>query len=799
MSYYTGEAQPDVSAPVDRPRRDGDRIESAAFYVALAAVVLAPLAFLPTPYIALDAVKTVLIAICALVAFALNAVALYRSDSFSLPSRGVSWSATLVAVSLVVSSIFGTHASKSFFGQGFEINTAGFLIVLLLIGLSVFWSVLKKPERAVIVYVGMTASFLILYIGHALRFIAGPSFMSLGILQSVTSTVAGTWYDVAALAIVISTIALAALVFLPLSRRMKTVYAVLLVLSLVAAYIINSRIVWFSALVAFIAIAAYASSLKPRAPGGAIQSFMKRIVWLPVIIAVIAGALSWKGISLAGPVIRSLGAEHTSLVLPWQFSLDVTSGALKQAPFFGVGPNRFSQAYIVHKPFIINSTYAWDAEFNYAFGLLPTFIATQGLVGVLAWSLLAIFIGISIVRMLRKLPEDPHVRFTAATAVTTTVFLWILALLTVPSHTVVLYASIATAITLGIGAVYGSERRQITIKPRVATAAVSLIVVVCTMGVFSYAKDAAALAYFGSGAKALSERGDAVEADRLFGVSYTLNPSDVYLQARAEADIVHANQVASSITQGLPASTTEALVNQTVEAVNSANTYAGKAIGYDPTNYYNYLSAARVSELATSIQMDGAYDNTVAAYTRAIQINPLNPALYLNLARFQANNDHLEEATRTIGAGLQVKNDYLDAIFLLSQISAAQGNLTDAITAAQVASELYPNNAVVFFQLGLLNYNNKSYSSAATALERAIELQPDYANAKYFLGLTYVRLGRSADAIVQFSELAESNPDNEEVLFILSNLQSGRSPFADAQPPVTPDPENRPELPIDEE
>jgi tetratricopeptide (TPR) repeat protein len=196
--------------------------------------------------------------------------------------------------------------------------------------------------------------------------------------------------------------------------------------------------------------------------------------------------------------------------------------------------------------------------------------------------------------------------------------------------------------------------------------------------------------------------------------------------------------------------------------------------------------------------MDKAYENAVNSYAEAIRRNPLNPALYLSLAQLQASQNKLDDALRTLGAALQVKNNYLEAIFMLSQVTAAQGNLKDAITAAQVATELNPQNSVLFFQLGLLHYNNKDYVSSAKALETALKLQSDYANAQYFLGLSYARLNNISSAIEQFSRLAQSNPDNQEVAFILANLQAGKSPFADAKPPVTPTPEKRSSLPIKE-
>jgi tetratricopeptide (TPR) repeat protein len=75
-------------------------------------------------------------------------------------------------------------------------------------------------------------------------------------------------------------------------------------------------------------------------------------------------------------------------------------------------------------------------------------------------------------------------------------------------------------------------------------------------------------------------------------------------------------------------------------------------------------------------------------------------------------------------------------------------------------------------------------------------LDSQYANAKYFLGLSYERLGRREDAIKQFEGIKVTNPDNQEIELILSNLKAGKSPFTDARPPIDDQPERRSELPV---
>jgi len=162
----------------------------------------------------------------------------------------------------------------------------------------------------------------------------------------------------------------------------------------------------------------------------------------------------------------------------------------------------------------------------------------------------------------------------------------------------------------------------------------------------------------------------------------------------------------------------------------------------------------------------------------------------------QASQNKFDDAVKTLGAALQSKNNYIDAVFLLSQIYAAKGDLANATIAAQVAVQLNPQNPLTYFQLGLLQYYNKNYDASAQALAAAVKIQPDYANAKYFLGLSLARQNNATDALAQFTDLAASNPDNQEIALIVANLKAGKSIFADTQASTVPNPAKRQNLPI---
>jgi tetratricopeptide (TPR) repeat protein len=284
--------------------------------------------------------------------------------------------------------------------------------------------------------------------------------------------------------------------------------------------------------------------------------------------------------------------------------------------------------------------------------------------------------------------------------------------------------------------------------------------------------------------KELTAVGDSDSADKSFTKAISLDASDLYWQARAEVALVKAQKLAATVTSTTTASTSQAVLVEITDILGKGLSYAKSAIAFDPTNYYNYLSEARIGEAQTNVGMANAYDNTVKAYNSAIGTNPYNPSTYLSLASFEAGQKKYDDSITALGKSLQVKNNYLDAVYLLSQVYAAKGDTANAITAAKVAVELNPQNSLLLFQLGILDYNNKDYAGAVDALGKALKVQPDYANAKYFLGLSYARLNDPAKAIVQFDDLAKTNADNKDIALILSNLKAGKSIFSDTAVPT---------------
>jgi tetratricopeptide (TPR) repeat protein len=241
----------------------------------------------------------------------------------------------------------------------------------------------------------------------------------------------------------------------------------------------------------------------------------------------------------------------------------------------------------------------------------------------------------------------------------------------------------------------------------------------------------------------------------------------------------------------------EELQKQFTDGLTSAITAAKTATDRDSSNYLNWVSLGRVYDAVSIPQLGvtGAYETAQLTYIEALKRNPKNPGILMLLARLAVNRNDLKQAEVYAQQAVAIKNNYLDAYFLLSQIEVANGNINGAIKSVTSASVIDPTNPAIFFQLGLLKYNQGDFAGAITALERATTMTPDYANAKFFLGLSYEVVKEHEKAIKQFEDLRVSNPDSKEVEAILTNLKAGKSIFtnqADSKP------EKAKELPLKE-
>jgi tetratricopeptide (TPR) repeat protein len=224
----------------------------------------------------------------------------------------------------------------------------------------------------------------------------------------------------------------------------------------------------------------------------------------------------------------------------------------------------------------------------------------------------------------------------------------------------------------------------------------------------------------------------------------------------------------------------------------------------------------------------GSAKQAISAYDNAIKYNPHNPSLYLKKARAkfllvqrlerqmaqlrgsqdrqaqarlqglrEEQNKALDESEKFAEKSIEKKQNYSSAHMFLTNLYDRRGELEQAIAQLSNVVVLNPQNAGLYFQLGLLHYKNDDLGKAESSFRQALSINSDYANARYFLGLVYARQEKPEEALSQFERVQENNPENEEVKQIISNLEAGNPPLAGIAPSPQ-EPAEREEAPVED-
>lgn len=756
-------------------------------YCLLGLVFLLPIAFLPVIGVSLYAVKITLLAtvtvlfVGAFLAMTLSSgIIVFPKSKFLIPL-------ILFPVIAFVSSFFSGQLEKSAVGHMFELGTAASFLILSLLLFLVMFAVRSGATAGVkTIYAFILSSIVVIL--HLLVRIFGATILPEAVASRIPNFLLGGSIDTAIFLGVLVIASLSALNMFALSHKARLFLYALMVLAMLfvgaAGFFPAIVVLGIFALVYFVYTFSWSVGSSESTPEHQLKgkaSFPSLFVLAMAVVLVLSGG------AFSGFLARVANLNDIEVRPSFEVTTSLVANAWKQNPVLGVGPNMFSELWDLKKPLDINTTQFWASEFNFGSGFIPTVAATTGPLGLLALLTFLVLYVYSGFKAIFATGTDPRFRFVSSTSFFISLFLWIMAFVYVPSLTVLALTFVFTGLFAGTLVSQGVvQSREVNIfkNPKANFASVFLIVVFLiasiALGYFVWERSVAAYSFGKSGPEA----------------ALRLAPTDVYWRGFSEVALSRIDGVIGSVesvdklTEAQKAEI-QGLIANSVEGTRAA-------IAWNSKNYQNWFALGRIYEVLAGNGIEGASDSARVAYTEAQNRAPSNPAISLAFARLSALSGDTDGAREHIKKAIEMKTNYTDAYFTLAQLEAADNNIRGAIESVEAASFIDPQNTALYFQLGLLKYNNEDFGGAAQAFARAVELVPDYANARYFLGLSYEKLGRRAEATVQFEEIQKNNPDNAEVNFILENLRANRSPFTDAKPPVDAAPEKRPELPIDE-
>jgi len=244
-------------------------------------------------------------------------------------------------------------------------------------------------------------------------------------------------------------------------------------------------------------------------------------------------------------------------------------------------------------------------------------------------------------------------------------------------------------------------------------------------------------------------------------------------QAQANIAITQLRQIAASTTMPLADAQKEfqAVLSSGINAAITATRLA-------PSDYQNWLALGNLYAQAVPLSVPGAYESAKTAYGKAQALNPTSPGIRYVVAQVDVAHKDLVSAKENLKTAIVLKSDFIDAIFLLSQLEVQSGNVKGALDAALAAAYFAPKDPNILFQVGVLSAAIENYVQASQAFEIAVMQNPQFANARYFLAAVYAKQNNLASSTEQLQKVADFSSQNASIVApMITALRAGKNPF----------------------
>ncbi len=749
-------------------------LQGVARFVFIVTFGLLPVFFLPWSFVALGFTKSffVIIGVFLVTVFLCLSVLRRGEIKFSLPSALLLF--WLFVLIMLASALLSGDRVDALYGNMFEIHTVGFFILLgvvMTVGLA-FGEAKSAVARLFIVF-GLTTSFLL--VAQTLRIFLGPEFLSFGLFTTNISSYIGSFNDLALFAGLVVIVVLLLLQQLSANLFAKIALGAILVLSLFLLMVVNFTIIWiilglFSLLMLLYGLSKDTWLRLSEEEQMPVSKFTLAMMGLVVAISfTFVAAGDYLGTNLG----KLTGVSYLEVRPSLGATVDIINSVYKEDALLGVGANRFEDAWRQHKNPIINQTNFWNTNFSAGSGLVPSLFVTTGIAGgsIFVLFLLAfLYIGYKTL-FVAKL--DGGWYSIGVITFVGSVYLWLISIVYVPGSTIMLLAALFTGLALAVYSMTTLEKKiniNVTSNRRqglVLLTAITLLIIATGTAAFNISKQYLAQVNYINAVRASTTTSDFGEIDLMLQRSQQMFGQDVFVAERARLRLIELNQLLA-----IPEPTTddeERFGLILVEGINLSEL----AISLDSTNPVNYSLLASFYGLINQSEFEELKSRKETAFKKARSLDPLNPSYLVLQAELSARQGDFETARMHLTEAIQLKNNYTEALFLLSQLDIRENKTEDAIMITKSIINIEPLNPTRYFQLGVLLATTNNLYEAIKAFERAIALDNNYANARYFLALAYIDTERPAEALAQLKIIATTNPDNSELKTMISQIEAG--------------------------
>ncbi|MEK9209286.1 MAG: hypothetical protein AAB926_00450, partial [Patescibacteria group bacterium] len=521
----------EVIVPPQKKIKDLNKISRSIF---LGLVLVLPLWILPFSGFPSDFNKSFLAFSAVIVSFLLWVGYVLQRGMIRIPKSML----LLVFCGLVLvwlfSSIFSLNRNLSLIGGGHEVGT---LAGLGFSGLAMFLvSVLFKSQKDILrFFYFLFLSIFLVFVLQALQTLFGLSFFP-GIFQDKTSNFIGGWNE---LAILFGFGTITAAVLLPgFKGKARFLIILALIASLAGMALVNFPLGWYLLGAFLIAYLAYLFSVLKSG-----RNFLR----LPLALLVLIIFFIF-GQSLTADLNSRLGISFIEIRPSWSSTFAVVKETVKAHPLLGSGPNTFVYDWLQFKPSSINSTAFWQTRFEKGIGLVPSFFAETGILGIL---FLAGFLGVFLLYGLKAVlySKEETERVLLLGSFLGALYLWIFAIIYTPGFLLFFLAFLMTGIFLSLllktkklGA-FEFNFSQSPVSGFLFTLLLILVFIAASSALYLFSQKYVSAIFFNEGLKSFNQDGNLDKAEQKISQASRLDKQDRYFRALAELGILRLGQI----------------------------------------------------------------------------------------------------------------------------------------------------------------------------------------------------------------------------------------------------------------
>jgi len=519
----------------------------------------------------------------------------------------------------------------------------------------------------------------------------------------------------------------------------------------------------------------------------------EQLTWIPMALFVVVLAFL-----MVGDVSIARSNLPVEVIPRFSFSFETAKAALGDDFFLGAGPSNYSYVFSMYRPVEYNNNSLFTLRFDQAPGLFMEALSTIGVLGTVAYLVLALsFMSVGIY-LLSNGRNRNKLYSLGLWSVSVTFF--VASFISAYNGTIVLL-SVLLGI-LGLMALLwesGAEGNEINLSfkasPKFALALAFIFMVVSAGVAFLFVfigKVFVADVIAGQSARSETVTEDSA---RSLARATAINPQEPqYRISLGQAYIALANREASK-----PAEEGDA--NLVVAYIREAIGQAEAARRSSPMSVRAAESLGLIYE-NSSLYTSEALEKALESYEAALSLEPNSPVLLVKIGQIKRaigerekdeakKEAYFSEARDRFQEAVDKKEDFSVAYYNLAVALSRLKEYTGAMEQLQQAIRIEPSNVTYLYSLGSLHQLRKGegdFDKARSIYERLLEVNERLVDVRLALGLLHEEEGNSDAALSEYRKILEYLPEGSQgegirsqVQTFIDSIESGRANVAEGE------------------